>query len=118
MADNVIETLDVDKILPPARTFTLAGETVDVSALPSKVVLEIIKSKTSFEKDGDAAFDMLISKTEEICQRTNKKITRAWLLENTTIQQLIAIIEFILEPLKAAAETKGKQGKASVPKNV
>ena len=109
MADH----LDVDKILPAPRTFTLAGELVDVSALPSRVVVGIIKERAKFEAQGDEAFDLLIDKMGEVCQRSNSTVTRDWLLENTTFQQLIAVIEFILKPLQEAGKTKATSRKAA-----
>jgi len=107
----VAQHLDVDKLLPPARTFTLAGETVDVSMLPSKLVLELARNRAKFEQEGDEAFDLILDKVEQMCKRSNPVVTKEWLMEHSTIQQLMAVIEFVLAPLTEMVEGKKEAGK-------
>ena len=104
------EILDLDKIIPKKRIVKLAGKKIDVSKIPSEVILEIAKKKTVLDTGTDESFDMIFDLAVKICNAGNvdKEITKEWLIGKTSIEQLMAMIEFIIKPLKERAANNGK----------
>lgn len=108
--------LDIDRILPPPRTFSLAGKTVDVSRIPTRVVLSIARDNEVLEARNDASFDLMLGYVETICKASAPEVTRDWLLDNTDITQLWALINFVLAPLHERVE-RAKAAEGADSKN-
>ena len=116
MSTTAPEVLDLDVILPPKRTVKLAGKEIDVSAVPARTVLGIIREREKLREGSEESLDLLLDYTAQVCAgsfpgQTDKEV-REWLVENTRdVDQLLRLIEFALEPLRTGA------GEASDGKN-
>lgn len=106
------EILDLDKLIPEQRIIRLAGREIDVSKVPTRVVLEIEKNKKKLQGGGDETFDLLLDFTAKICRPSCPDITSEWLIDNTDFDQLQALLEFVMAPIREKAEqAAAKQGK-------
>jgi len=98
------EILDLDKLIPDQRLIRLAGKEIDVSKVPTRVVLEIEKNKGKLQSGGDETFDMLLDLVCKICRPSFPEITTDWLVDNTDFVQLQALLEFVMKPIREKAE--------------
>lgn len=97
---------DLDKLIEDERFVKLAGQELDVTKLPSKYTLEMAKKVGQYDDPNDpAVVDETIDTIAKILDTQNdKEITPDWLLENTTMDQLLGLIEFIMEPINERQE--------------
>lgn len=100
--------LDLDKIVTHERIVRLAGKSIDVSKIPSRVTLEIAKKSEVLKSGSEDSFPILLDLIVKICRPSQPDITDEWLIDNTSLDQLLAMIEFILQPIKDRTEGKGK----------
>lgn len=114
---------DFDKLIIDKRTAILAGKTFDVSKISTRMALEQSEFRDNILKMGEKeALYKAIKIVARICgkpvikgnfikQLFNKAIDEKWLVENTNYEQLIAFIDFVLEPLtgKTQPETDKKK---------
>ncbi|MBS4191743.1 hypothetical protein KHA94_16255 [Bacillus sp. FJAT-49705] len=108
------EILDLDKFIPAKRIVKLAGKVIDVSKIPSEVILELAKKKTVLDSETDESFDMVFDLAVKICNACNPddEITKKWLVGKTSIEQLLAMLEFIMKPLKDRSSKNGKNAES------
>ena len=97
------QILDLDKLAPEQRILVLEGREIDVSKIPSRVMLEIIQKKDEMEEKG-TDFEGTIDLAVKICKPSFPEITKDWLLDRTDFTQLVDLLEFVLKPLKDRAE--------------
>lgn len=102
------EILDLDKLIPSQRIVKLGGKTIDVSKIPSRVTLEIAQKSDVLKSGTEDSFPILLNLIVNICKPSSPDITTEWLIDNTSLDQLLALIEFILQPIKDRTEGKGK----------
>lgn len=108
---------------PPKREATIKGEVVDVTIIPARVALKFISFSKKYdikklegmgEDDfDDAMLEDIIEIVAMICQRSNKTITKEWLLDNLDITELMAFTKYVfagLTKLKANAKASGAAG--------
>jgi len=107
---------DFDKLLPEVRVAKLAGKEIDVSKLPSRTSIEmaafrdsILKSKVTSEEAALKSIEIVAN----ACAKTNPEldITTDWLLDNTHHEQLIAFMDFVLEPINKPDKSDKKDKK-------
>jgi hypothetical protein len=104
---------DFDVLAPPKRLAKIGGEIVDVSFIPTRIALEIM-SLGDFEESSFSAdvFDKVVDITVKICQRSNSKITREWILDNiepmTLMKFLVYAVESLSSRISAANKGEGK----------
>jgi|SRR5690606_23579305 len=104
--------LDLDKLIPEQRIVRIAGEEIDVSKIPSRVTMEVAQKADILRSGSDESFPIMIDMIVKILKQSKPDVTRDWIIDNTSMDQLIALIEFVLEPLnKKVEEMQGKQGK-------
>jgi len=96
--------LDLDKLVPEQRILRLNGKDIDVSKIPSRVMLDIIKNKDKMEEGGGTDFETTVDLAVKICKPSFPEITKDWLYDNTDFTQLMGLLEFVLKPLKDRAE--------------
>ena len=111
MPNNI---LDLDKIIPDKRIIKLAGKEIDVSVIPTRVSLEIIKNAEKFKdltnNADDTLFDMVLDLTVKVIKPSFPEVSRDWLLDNTKdLFQLQKLLEFVLEPLQQQFGDQGNQ---------
>lgn len=100
--------LDLDKLVPEQRIVRLAGEEIDVSKIPSRVTMEVAEKADMFDGQNAESFDVLLDMIIKICKPSKPDITKDWIIDNTEMNQLIALIQFVIEPLQEKVnETQG-----------
>lgn len=104
------DILDLDKLVEDKRTVKLEGKEIDVTKIPSKVTLTVADTWEEIDEDDPESFDKIIDIVMMIIDAQNDDITRDWLIENSSLRQLIALIEYVLEPI----QEKKQQGGAGV----
>lgn len=110
MAANQPEILDLDKLVPKKRIVKLAGKEIDVSKIPSEVTLEIAGKRDVLNSGSNESFELVFEIIIKVCNAANpdEKVTKSWLVQNTTMDQLLALMEFIMKPLQDRADATGK----------
>src|SRR5690625_5246151 len=105
--------LDLDKLVPEQRIVKLAGEEIDVSKIPSRVTMEVAEKAEVLKSGSNESFPILLDMIVKICKPSKPGITQDWIIDNTSMDQLLALIEFVIEPLNEKVEemNEGKQGK-------
>lgn len=108
------EFLDLDKLIPDKRIVKLAGREIDVSKIPSEVTIEMASKHEEMKSGTNASFDLVFDIAIKICNASNpeEEITKDWLIKNTTLNQLLALMEFIMKPFNDRAVKKGKNVKS------
>ena len=113
---------DFDKIIPEKRIAKLAGKEFDVSKISTRMALEQSEFRDNVLKMGEKeALHRAIGIVAKICGKPiesnffkrlfSRPITEKWLINNTNYEQLIAFIDFVLEPLMGkASETSDENG--------
>lgn len=104
------EILDLDKIITDQRIVRLSGEDIDVSKIPSRITLELAEKVDVLQSGSADSFPILMDMIVKICKPSKPEITRDWLVDNTSTEQLLALIEFALKPLKDRAAGGVKNG--------
>ena len=104
---------DFDKVVKQQRIAILAGEEIDVSKIPSRVMIELINTLENIDPADPKNLMMVIGLVTNICQVSNKKITDDFLIDNTDLDTLLEFAEFVMEPIKqrATAKTEGQSEK-------
>lgn len=110
MAAKQPEILDLDKLIPQKRIVKLAGKEIDVSKIPSEVTLEIVEKIDVLSSGESESFPLVFDMIVKICNATDpdEEITKDWLVKNTSLDQLITLMEFVMEPVRERAEQQGK----------
>ncbi|XID91035.1 hypothetical protein ACF3MZ_21285 [Paenibacillaceae bacterium WGS1546] len=103
--------LDLDKIITTQRLIRLAGREIDVSKIPSRVTLEIAEKADTLKSGGKESFPLVLDMIVKICKPSCPDITKDWIVDNTSLDQLIRLIEFVLAPV----EERVKEKKAESP---
>lgn len=102
---------DFETISPKKRIARIGGEEIDVSAMSSRITLEFVvfANKYNFgENDlskADFQPDMLKDMVDIIalvCQKSSKKITADWLLDNLELPVLIGLMQYVFEPMTSS----------------
>lgn len=110
MAAKQPEILDLDKLIPDQRIVRLAGKEINVSKIPSRVTLEIAEKSDVLQSGSNESFPLLLDMIVKICKPSQPDITTDWLVDNTSLDQLLALIEFVLKPIQERAD-KAQAGK-------
>jgi len=104
---------DFDKIVRPVRKAKLSGEIIDLSKLPTLVTIRIAKAQRDKKKlsEDPNSFEKTIE-TIAIACKSNPKVTKDWLIENTDLEQLLDFMAFVLEPVtnRVKGDTKNVPG--------
>ncbi len=76
---------------------------IDVSRAPSRVILELMQEeqfmKEQTVQEDDALFASLIDKAIKICRPSFPEITKEWILDNLSFEELMAFLKFAMKPL-------------------
>lgn len=120
MTENFLTNFEI--LEPPKRTATLLGEVVDLSMIPAIVSLKFIGFSKKYdvkklEGMDEESFDPvmiedMIELIAQICQKSNEKITKTWLMEKLSIQDLVKFIQFTFAGMtQLKSEAGGNDGK-------
>ena len=76
---------------------------IDVSRAPSRVILELMQEEQFMSEqvtqEDDALFSSLIDKTIKICRPSFQTISKEWILDNMSFEELMAFLKFAMKPL-------------------
>ena len=105
---------DFNKIIPEKRIAKLADKEIDVSRLPSRTSIEMaifLDNVLNGKVNNEQAALRSVEIVAEACNKLNPDlgITSDWLLDNTHYEQLIAFIDFVLEPINKPKEKESKK---------
>lgn len=106
--------LNLDELLPEPRKIIIGKKTIDVSVIPTRVSLELMKNRKKFEELKTDKSDELFTEVLNICVKIIKpsfpEVTDEWLIDNTNgIEALTELINFTLKPLIDLADIKKKK---------
>lgn len=93
------QILDLDNIITTKRIVKLAGKEIDVSKIPSRVTLEIAGKSDVLQSGSAESFPLMLDTIVSICKPSQPEITTDWLIDNTSLDQLLQLIEFVLQPV-------------------
>lgn len=93
--------LDLDKLIPEKRIVRLAGKEIDVSSIPSRVTLEIAEKSDILTSGRAESFPILMQMIVKIMN--DPEVDEDWVIDNTNLEQLMALIEFVIEPIQNKA---------------
>ena len=115
------EILDLDKLIPDDRIIRLAGREINVSKIPSQVTLEMASKSEVLQSGSDESFDEVFDMILKICNanksENEEEVTKEWIVSNTSMDQLLTLIEFVMKPLNDRAAEGNKKGKKQGSKN-
>jgi len=97
MAEDIFEDLDI--LDPPKKVVKMAGELIDISFLPSKVTLSVMKISADFDKKKITTAEMFEKMIEIIAQlstKSNAKITEDWLYENVSVEKITNFLHLLV----------------------
>ena len=111
---------DFDKLIPDKRIAKLANKEFDVSLISTRMALkQVIFRDNVLKMNGESAFKKAVEIVAEICGKPKnesnnfwskllnlfrQRITAKWLINHTNYEQLMAFIDFVLEPLMEKTE--------------
>jgi hypothetical protein len=103
------QILNLDELIQTPRIIQLTEKTtgikreINVTDVPSGVVLELIKResdlKTKAKSEDESLFDWMIDIAIKICQPSFPEISVEWITGNMNFNQLQQFLSFVLEPL-------------------
>ena len=121
---------DFDLLIPDKRIAKLAGKEFDVSLISTRMALkQVVFRDNVLKMSGEKAFKRAVEIVAEICGKPKNnddsfwakflnlfknRITAKWLINRTNYEQLMAFIDFVLDPLMDKDELK--DGKAEKKK--
>ena len=101
MAKPIIK--DFDTVIRQKRIARLAGEEIDVTLIPSRVMVELLEMMDDEDLDNVDNFFRVIEMVARVAQVSNKKITTDWLYDNTDLETLLDFVGFVIKPAKDRA---------------
>jgi len=104
---------DFDKVIRQKRIAILAGREIDVTMIPSRIMIELIDMMDSDNLQDPKNFGRIMEMVARVCQVSDKEITADWLYDNTDIDQLLDFAEYVMEPAKARAKESAVDEKNS-----
>ena len=102
------QVLDLHVFKPEARTFRLHDgdkvREIDVSRVPTDAVISILDNLELLEamqrgKVDREAFEMLLGIAVATCRANDEEITREYLVDKLDVFALVALIQFVMEPV-------------------
>lgn len=116
MSDTIQE---FGQILPDRRIAMITGIEVDVTRLPSRFTLEVMKLQSS-KVDDSAAFEKMVDLIARICQQDKKEITTDLILDKLDVAEITLLYKFITDPVNKKArdiQKQAQEGEGTEEKN-
>ena len=112
---------DFDILAPPKRIAKLGGEEIDVSIISTRVALKFIEFSKKHKAENltqatqtgvmeDGVLEDMLEIIALVCQKSSKKITKDWLLDNVDIGTLLQFVRFVFNPLTERVKDMTKEG--------
>jgi len=120
MPGNIIH--DLDLLRPSPEYVRLGGKDIDISFIPSGIAIDIImlKEKLDKSKKEKESFGYAADLCAAITGIQHEEMTKEWLLKNTSMDQLYALMVHIFTSVNQSLETvedENIKGRKAVKKN-
>lgn len=99
-------------VLSEKRKAMVAGYEVDVSRIPSRFTLELMRATS-----GGTNHEELIDIIARICQASNAEVTKDVLLDCLGFDELTELAEYIMAPIVEKAKAKAAKAGEQEAKN-
>ena len=119
MADNSI-IADLDTLRPKSEYVKLGGNDIDISFVPSGVAIDLLGLKKELddlavEKDKNPvsekkAFELVADMCAMITEAQYPDMTKKWLMKNTTINQLYALMMHVYRGVNESLGVDDEEG--------
>lgn len=116
--------IDMDEVLVPERIIKITGKKdkvrreIDVSEIPSRVVLELMRGEENLKKkitrQNDDVFSWMMGIAIKICKPSFKEISEDWMLDNMDFERLHLFLQTVLEPLNEFIDGAVKEAKKTL----
>lgn len=115
MTDTINE---FGQVLPDRRIAKVAGINVDVTRIPAKYTIEMMKLNKSSGGDEVERLNSMVDLIARICQEDKPEITKELLLGKLDMLELTTLTQFIMEPITARAkDIQAHAGEGTAEKN-
>ena len=100
---------DLDILRPPSEYVKLGGKEIDISFIPSGIAIDIIMLKEKLDKadESDESFGLAADLCASITGIQHKEMDKEWLMKNTSMEQLYAMMKFVFTAVNRSLETVG-----------
>ena len=101
-----------DKINREKREIQVGGEVADVTRIPSRVMLDLVKAVESGEisEKNPSSFGKMLELVSKVFVASNPKMDTGFLLDNTDFFTLVEVMEYVMEPVNE--KLRGKNAAA------
>lgn len=112
---------DLDVLRPPPEYVQLGGKKIDISFIPSGIAIDITDIQNELQKmidtpeklkkiqqggkEASKTFRVAADLCAKITSVQHEEMTTEWLLKNTNVQQIKALMEHITEAVLKSLET-------------
>jgi hypothetical protein len=103
------QILNLDELIQTPRLIQLTDKAagaireINVTDIPSGVVLELVKRESDLKKkaasEDETLFDWMMDIAIKICKPSFPEITVKWITDNMSFNQLQKFLQFVLQPL-------------------
>ena len=105
---------DLDLLRPPAEWVKLGGKEIDISFIPSGIAIDMIQLQEKLQRSTKDKEQFEVA--AELCARMtsiqHKDMTKEWLLKNTSMEQLYALMRYVFNSVNRSLDSTGnKKGK-------
>lgn len=125
-ANSNVQILDLDTLVPTKRIVKLGGKEFDVSAIPMGLAFEVMGMRSSINADSDDEEKLKVVSVvvAGVLKHGDPDITPEWVNEHLSINQVMALVQFISDTFELDEDgkldpTKGSAGpdqKAKLPR--
>lgn len=107
------EVLNLDAFVPKERVVTLGGKEFDVSFIPSSIAFKVYENIDSLSRmhEGNLRagdYQVILDILAMIFKRSHKDVDAQWVDNHVRIQDMIALINFVMEPMHRLEESEKK----------
>lgn len=99
--------LDLDALAPEPRIIKLGGEEIDVAQIPTRPMLQIVQfydKQKAGKMSTEESLDKILGIFGDMCKKKNPKITKDFLLDNLPMENMMAFVNFIIEPITKSVD--------------
>lgn len=122
MAEAII--CDLDEVLVPPRIIKITGKKdkitreIDVTEIPSRVILELIRNEERLRKkisrQNDDIFSWMMGIAIDICKPSFPQINENWIIDNMDWDRMQRFLKFVLEPINQFLEKAAEEAKKTL----
>lgn len=99
--------LDLDALAPEPRIIKIGGEEINVAQIPTRPMLRIVRfydQQKAGKMSTEESLDKILGIFGDLCSKKNPKITKDFLLDNLPMENMLAFVNFIIEPITAKVD--------------